>query len=109
MFPEVSEMGYHCIESLPNHGFHHFQLVVGFGFPLLNGYGSFRTMPDTGTKSVAHQLTDEPDFSINDLKGAFMTIWHAITTTRAFIFINPDNISLHSGYFYPVGGIDPRN
>ena len=74
---QVFQMCDGSIFTLSGNDLDYLYFIIGLCFPFLNRDGAFRALANTGAETVAHQVTDQACFSINDLKSAFRTTRNA--------------------------------
>jgi hypothetical protein len=67
--------------------------IKRFGLPLDDGYGACRAFAETGGKSVAILVGNEPCFSAFKLDGPFGAGADALPASVAFLFIYVDDLS----------------
>ena len=92
------QMCQNCVAAFGNHQLHHLGFIIGFGFTLFHGNGTFGAVSDTGAKSVAEQVADQPGFPVNNLQCTFVAIRYTIAASVAQIFINFNNGPFHRKY-----------
>jgi hypothetical protein len=68
------------------------RLVELFGFPLLDGDGSFRAVTQAGAQTIAVALRDEPCLPVHDGKRALHAVGDAKPAAIAFFLVDVDDL-----------------
>ena len=92
---KVFEMCLYDRHALLCNGRHHSLLIIGRRFPLCNGDRAFRAGPDTGAETIAEDIAYEPGFPVNDLQRPFRAVRDALAASRAFRFVDTDDLPFH--------------
>jgi hypothetical protein len=92
---KVFEVGFDDGRTLPYNRFHHSPLVVRRCLALNNRDRSLRAGSDACPEPVTEEVGDKPRFSFDDLEGPLRAVRDALAASRAFRFIDSDNLAFH--------------
>ena len=92
---EMLEMGFDDGNSLFYDHCHHRLLVIWHGFALDDADRTLRAGADAGTEAVAEEVAHEPCLPVKDLECPFRAVRDALAASRALLFIDADDLTLH--------------
>jgi hypothetical protein len=93
---QVFEMCFDHRRSLLCNVCHHGLLIVRNSLALDDADRPFRTGTDAGAKTVAEEVAHEPCLPFNELERSFGTVRDALAASRAFLFIDADDLPFHT-------------
>jgi hypothetical protein len=92
---KVFEMGFDDGCALPHDVLHYRLFIVRSGFTLDDADRAIGAGPYARAQAVAEQVAYESSLTVDDLDGSLRAVRDALPASRAFVFVDADDLPFH--------------